>query len=103
MTLRQKQPVISDVFDQTSARFHQPLLQTGDCATLPDLLRTDQPEGGILGKLLGIVDAFVPCQAALHRLPQQVSKGQRGVLPPRIRQVLLDEFAESQAFVQLAH
>ena len=81
MTLRQKQPVISDVFDQTSARFHQPLLQTGDCATLPDLLRTDQPEGGILGKLLGIVDAFVPCQAALHRLPQQVSKGQRGVLP----------------------
>jgi hypothetical protein len=42
-------------------------------------------------------------QATVHRLPQQVSEGQLGVLPPRVGQVLLDEFAESQAFVQLPH
>jgi hypothetical protein len=36
-------------------------------------------------------------------LPQQVSKGQLGVLPPRVLQVLLDEFAESRTFVQLPH
>jgi len=49
MALRQEQPVVPGVFDQTSA------------------------------------------------------KGQLGVLPPRVGQVLLDEFAESQTFVQLPH
>ena len=36
-------------------------------------------------------------------LPQQVSEGQPGVLPPRVDQVLFDKFAEPQTFVQLAH
>jgi hypothetical protein len=49
---------------------------------LPDLLRTKQPEGGILGKLLGIVDVLEPCQAAVDRLPQQVSEGNCVFFPP---------------------
>jgi glutaredoxin 2 len=52
---------------------------------------------------LGIVHILIPRHAAVHRLPQQVSEGQAHVLSPRVGQMLLDEFAESQAFVQLAH
>jgi hypothetical protein len=37
-----------------------------------------------LGEPLGVVDVFVSCQAAVHRLPQQVRKRQLGVLPPRV-------------------
>jgi len=34
---------------------------------------------------------------------QTSAEGQLGVLPPRVGQVLLDEFAESPTFVQLPH
>jgi hypothetical protein len=38
-----------------------------------------------------------------YPLPQQVSKRQLCVLPPRVGQVLVGEFAESLTFVQLPH
>jgi len=57
-----------------------------------------------LGKALGVVDILVAGQAAINRLPQQVSQGQLGVLAAaRIRQVLSDQIAEAQPLVQLPH
>ncbi len=60
---------------------------------LPDLLRTNKPQRGVLGEALRVVHVFVSCQTAVHRLPQQVSQRQLGVLPPRVGQVLLGKFA----------
>jgi hypothetical protein len=34
---------------------------------------------------------------------QAITEGQLGVLPPRVGQVLLDEFAESETVVQVPH
>jgi glutaredoxin 2 len=48
---------------------------------------------------LGIVHILVPRQATVHRLSPQVREGQAPILRPRVRQALLDEFAEGQAFV----
>ena len=58
-------------------------LQTGSqgCPTLPDLLRTDQPERRILGDALGVVHVFIACQATVDRLSQQIRHGQLRVLP----------------------
>jgi hypothetical protein len=56
-----------------------------------------------LGEALRVVHAFVSGQAAEHRLPQQVGEEQTHILLPRLRQVLLDEFAEAQLFLQLQH
>jgi hypothetical protein len=39
-------------------------------ATLPDLLRADQPEGRILAQALGIVQFFVARQPAVDGLPK---------------------------------
>jgi hypothetical protein len=49
---------------------------------------------------LGIVHIFVSRQATVRRLSPQVGEGQARILRPRVRQVLLDEFAEAQPFVQ---
>src|SRR6266849_2693843 len=78
-------------------------LQPGgqSCPSLPDLFGADQPEGRVVGQPLGIVHILIPRQAAVHRLPQQVGEGQARILRPRVRQVLLDEFAETQPLVQL--
>jgi len=58
------------------------------CATLPDLLRTDQPERRSVGQPLGVVDVFVTRQTAVHRLPQQVGKRKLRILPvARVGQV----------------
>jgi hypothetical protein len=38
-----------------------------------------------------------------NRCCKLVSEEQLGVLPPRVRQALFDEFAESQTFIQLPH
>jgi hypothetical protein len=55
-----------------------------------------------LAQLLGIIHVPVPSQAAVHRLPQQIGQWELCVLTPTgIGQLLPDEFAESQAFVQL--
>jgi len=55
------------------------------------------------GKLLGVVHVFVSCQSAIDGLPQQVRKGEPRILCPSVRQVPVDEFAETQSFVQLPH
>src|SRR5450759_3077838 len=70
---------------------------------LPDLLPTNKPQRGVLGEALRVVHVFISCQTAVHRLPQQVSQRQPGVLPPRVGQVLLGKFTESQTFVYLPH
>jgi len=59
-------------------------LQAGGqgCPALPDLLGTDQPEGRILGKALGPSRVLVAGQAAVDRLPQQISERKLRVLPP---------------------
>src|ERR1019366_5025537 len=72
------------------------------CATLPDLLRTDQPEGRILGEPFRIVHIFVTSQAAVDRLAQKVRHRELSILSlPQIGQMLSNEFTESQPFVQL--
>ena len=70
-------------------------------ASLPDLLRADQPERRILREPFRVVHVFVSRQSAVDGLPQQVSQRQSNVLAPRIGQVLFDEFTEAQTFVQL--
>ena len=53
---------------------------------------------------LGIIDILIARDAAVDGLAQQVRQRKLGVLPvPRVGQVLGDEFAEAQTFVQLAH
>ena len=72
--------------------------------SIPDLLRTDQPKGWVLGKPLRVVEVFVARQAAVHRLPQQVGKRKLRVLATTgIGQMLLDQFSKSQPLVELAH
>jgi hypothetical protein len=72
--------------------------------TLPSFLRTDQPQRRVLREPLGIVDIFVAGDAATDGLAQQVRQRKLRVLPlPRVGQVLDDEIAESQTFVQLTN
>ena len=71
--------------------------------TIPSFLGTDQPEGRILRNSLGIVDILIAGDATVDGLAQKVRQRKLGVLPmPRVGQVLGDEIAEAQAFVQLA-
>src|SRR6516162_6444477 len=72
-------------------------------STLPDLLRADQPERGILGEALRIVDILVARQATIDRLPDQVGEWELCVLASRIGDVLRDQVAEAQPLVQFAH
>ena len=73
-------------------------------ATIPSLLRTDQPERRILREPLGVVDILIARDAAVDGLAEQIGERKLGVLPaPRITQVLGDQFAEAQPFIQLAH
>jgi hypothetical protein len=53
---------------------------------------------------LSVVHVFIACQAAVHRLAEQIGQGELRVLSPAgVGHVLGDEFAEPQPFVQLAH
>ena len=66
--------------------------------SIPDLLRTDQPKGWVLGKPLRVVEVFVARQAAVHRLPQQVGKRKLRVLATSgIGQMLLDQFSKPES------
>ncbi len=56
-----------------------------------------------MGEALGVVDVLVPRQSAVDRLPDQVGERELGVRAPRVGQVLRDEVAEAQPFVELAH
>jgi hypothetical protein len=71
--------------------------------TVPSLFRTDQPEGRVLGKTLGIVHVLITRQPAVHGLAQQVRQRKLRVFPtPWVGQVLFDELVHSQVFVQLS-
>jgi hypothetical protein len=72
-------------------------------ASIPDLFRTDEPEGRVLGKPLGVVEVFVASQATIDRLPQQIGEAKLRVLPTAVRQMLFDQFAESEPLVEFAH
>src|ERR1035437_1274092 len=72
-------------------------------ASIPALFRADQPEGRVLGEPLGVVEVFVASQAAIDRLPQQVGEAKLRVLPTAVRQILFDQFAESEPLVEFAH
>jgi hypothetical protein len=72
-------------------------------ASIPYLFRTDEPEGRVLGKPLGVVEVFVASQATIDRLPQQVGEAKLRVLPTAVRQMLFDQFAESEPLVEFAH
>ena len=56
----------------------------------------------ILSEPLSVIDVFVFRQAAVRRLQEQTNQRQLGVLALRVGQALLDEFDESQTFVQLS-
>jgi hypothetical protein len=72
--------------------------------TIPDLLRTDQAEGRILGQPLRIVHIFVSCQATVDGLSQQIGERQLRVLAaPVVHDVFDEERTQSQTFIQLAH
>jgi len=57
-----------------------------------------------LSQPLSVVHVFIACQAAVHRLAEQIGQRELRVLSPAgVGHVLGDEFAEPQPFVQLAH
>ena len=73
-------------------------------APLPDLPRANEPEGRILGEPRGVVNIFVTRQPAIDRLAQQIGQRQLDIFAPAgIAQVAVDEFAQAETFVQLAH
>ena len=72
--------------------------------TVPDLLRTNQPERRVPREPLSVVEVFISSQAAIAGLPQQVGEGELGVLPTAgVRQMLFDQFSESESLVKFAH
>ncbi len=66
--------------------------------TLPNLVVADQPKLRILRESLGVVRILPARHPTVDPLAQEVSKRQGRVLPPRIGEVLLDEFPESHTF-----
>jgi hypothetical protein len=53
---------------------------------------------------LSVVHVFIACQAAVHRLAEQIGQGKLRVLSPAgVGQVLGDEVAQTQALVQFPH
>jgi hypothetical protein len=50
------------------------------CATLPDLLRTDQQERRVLAESLGVVDILIARHAAVEGLTQEVRERKLRVL-----------------------
>jgi hypothetical protein len=52
---------------------------------------------------LGIVHVLTARQPTIDRLPQQISQRKPRIDGPRTGQVLLDEHAKAQSFVQLPH
>ena len=55
-----------------------------------------------MGKPLHVVRILLARQPAVDRLPDQVGERELRVLAPRIGDVLRDQGAESQPFIQLA-
>ncbi len=55
-----------------------------------------------MGEVLRIVHVLIARQPAVDRLPDQIGERELGVRAPRVGQVLRDEVAEAQPFVELA-
>ena len=73
-------------------------------ASIPDLFRTDQPEGRVLGEPLGVVEVFVTSQATVDGLPQQVGEAETAYSSHGgVGQMLRDQFAEPESLVEFAH
>jgi hypothetical protein len=56
-----------------------------------------------VGEALSIVHILVSRQPAVDRLPDEIGERELGVRAPRVGQVLRDEVAEPQTFVELPH
>ena len=71
---------------------------------IPDLLRTHQPKRRIDRNPLGVVEVLVARQAAVDRLPQQISERELlvGALPG-VAEMLVNQFSETEPFVQFAN
>ncbi len=71
---------------------------------IPDLLRTDQPKRRIDRNPLGVVEVLVARQAAVDRLPQQISERELLVCAlPGVAEMLVNQFSETEPFVQFAN
>ena len=71
---------------------------------IPDLLRSDQPKRRVSRHSDGVVDVLVACQAAVNRLPQQISKRELLVCAlPGVAEMLVNQFSETEPFVQFAN
>ena len=72
-------------------------------ATIPDLLRANQPECRVLREPLGIIDIRIARHAAVDGLAEQIGERKLGVLAPsRIAPVYGDEITQTQSFIQLS-
>ena len=105
--------------DQLSVQRHQPqqvlfarqhlrleaMQRRGQGRTaIPDLLRTDQPKRRIDRNPLGVVEVLVARQAAVDRLPQQISERELLVCAlPGVAEMLVNQFSETEPFVQFAN
>ena len=56
-----------------------------------------------MGKPLRVVEVFVTRQATIDGLPQRVGEEKLSILPTAgVRQVLFDQFSESETLVEFA-
>ena len=70
-------------------------------AAFPVLFRAEQAKGRIGGDSHGIVEILVACEAAVDRLPHQIDERKLLVCAlSRIRQMLVDQLAQSEPLVQ---
>jgi hypothetical protein len=73
-------------------------------ATIPSFLGTDQAERRILRQPFGIVDILIASDAAVDGLAEQIGERKLRILPaPWVSQVLGNQFAEAQPFIQLTN
>ena len=71
---------------------------------IPDLLRADQPKRRVSRHSDGVVDVLVACQAAVDRLPQQISERELLVQAlSRVAEILIDQLPETEPLVQFAN
>jgi hypothetical protein len=57
----------------------------------------------VLGESLGVFDILIARQSAVYRLPHEVGQQSLHVHSALVGQVLFDELAEAQPFIQLPH
>ena len=71
---------------------------------IPDLLRADQAKRRVSRHSDGVVDVLVARQAAVDRLPQQISERELLVCAlPGVAEMLVNQFSETEPFVQFAN